>query len=603
MFFKKLMMFIASIILILLFGSNAKSAISDEEFILNFKQNIDNDASNCSPFYAISVSRVSMYKDDKNKYPQLQQKESEIVFQTLEYMMGREIYIFQIISEQFEEENNLKQIFINEFKSKYSETCAYIENPPIFLDRHIMSEFLDNFKMAKKEYVFISMVTSIMEKIIKNQESYNDNILSREIDIYMHENDMISILEDFPINEKKRFIDKNGILKSKKSTIKTKNNLTLIKDDVTKQVNSNSIYKYLEEKYTRNIPTADVEKFFELKKQIPVENAKRNRLQALDFLKKIRMEISGSQYLIVFNEMFFGKSELNKDNLTSVHEEEEKYAPLSFAEFTNLSNRFKRLSLEIPNSLFYVNYLYYSSLNISGEDYKIGVYKKISYVVHRKYNSFFSAENFELESMLEAINDQDSYSLFVNDTLTYANGRVLVKYRKSSYCNEANSILHNLDEKKSIYAFGDGTDVKEDHTDLAEYIHNNISSETCFDVEMKTRRNMNNYPELQKIHIITSNTLSLTDQTAGTQKRLQNLPFNSPLILHVDPKEQTLFLNSNKTKLFINGNQDRIIDHNIEKLIPFNPLSPNPFQIEIANNTFTFKIWNIAEALKHQKNY
>ena len=90
-----------------------------------------------------------------------------------------------------------------------------------------------------------------------------------------------------------------------------------------------------------------------------------------------------------------------------------------------------------------------------------------------------------------------------NITYYLYRNKILMKYDKSTYCNE----ISNLEESGYIYKFGYGIDLIQNDNKIANILHDNVSTEICKDVIVKARKD----DKKRRIHVVQSDYININD--------------------------------------------------------------------------------------------
>ncbi|MDR2766081.1 MAG: hypothetical protein LBB63_01280 [Holosporaceae bacterium] len=217
--------------------------------------------------------------------------------------------------------------------------------------------------------------------------------------------------------------------------------------------------------------------------------------------------------IIVFNEMFFSKTPLLREEICKILE--------LFFDF-----------IAGENLLMHCNFLYTLSskdpslINASRTNLENkSNYMKMLVGQHEDIASGYST--FLLNKFWNVLNNSQQYNLLMNQSCVVYKEQYLTTYNKSSYCTEADNLIIGPNSKMIspnayVYYFGNGLDAignAQQAPLLANVVLNNITSEICYDLELRTRYN-NQWNNLQgvhtksKLHIFTSNSYPVSGTNA-----------------------------------------------------------------------------------------
>lgn len=221
--------------------------------------------------------------------------------------------------------------------------------------------------------------------------------------------------------------------------------------------------------------------------------------------------------IVVFNETFFSKSILTKNEVDKIRE-------LFFKIVEN-----KKL-------IAYFNFLYQDEVAISPRERERIYeaidgdaqfdYKTLNIIKLPKTNFFQLVDNVTVKDILKNKEFADLYrqriirhaktlkgkyrSIF-NRTIACYQNRSLCHYDKSSYFGECPNDLINSDKSFYMYHIGAGQDkiIYSPYYQLANVVVSNISSEICYDIHWGIRKgnNWTNKKQPSKLHIFVSNTV------------------------------------------------------------------------------------------------
>ena len=113
-----------------------------------------------------------------------------------------------------------------------------------------------------------------------------------------------------------------------------------------------------------------------------------------------------------------------------------------------------------------------------------------------------------------------------NITSYFYNSNILMRYNKATYFNEIN----DLEQSNYIYKFGIGIDFVQGCSSVANMLHDNVSTEICRDVVVKTRK----YDKKRRIHIVQSDYININDY-------FNNLP-GYEVLIHSDSCNSCLYV-------------------------------------------------------------
>ena len=545
-----------------------------------------------TPFYAISVSRKTANDQD---YPKLSEHEQNIVFQAISFFSGQSNEFQKTLDVLVKQKIEQDSHFLHIFQQSYPEAVKILNNQTVDPDITFLTTYLNE----KKDFDYLFSKISLGELIGSSQ---NINDFRKKIEIYVQDNQEF-VQGLIPHNYKSVYLDESG----QQPKLKVEKNKIVFLTRVIDFIGNTKINNFLKEKVAK-ISKIDLEKFLQLQREhIADPNFQRrhnHKVEIFRYLTTIQHHMAHANYLIVFNEMFFGKSEPEKPTFKT-----EAYAPFLVEEFQTISQKIELLSKEIPSAIFHVNFLYEEAEKIDGKKYKENLRR---YINNKSFATqgrqvLFDESAISLEKMLASIDDDKGYQPFKNESLIYANGRVVSSYQKASYKDEANKILRALIEGKDskVYVLGSGVDEKKDRSPLGDFVNKMVSNQICYDLEIGVRKNLETYPVDGKIHIVVSNTLPLSLDNMHdllTKDRFNYLPESIPLIFHVDPNEQDMFLNPPKRYLSLNDFQIKKPE-NISHFVPHEPIYKRPFEIELGGSIFTFKFWDINAAFEKLQKY
>lgn len=300
-----------------------------------------------------------------------------------------------------------------------------------------------------------------------------------------------------------------------------------------------------------------------------------------------REKIQAHPCLIVFNEMFFSKD-----------------VPLSVDEFRAIERSLLEITRHHPNVLIHANFLYETVWSCKDEaEYRAFMAeqaRRVGEFSARTHKQIFESSKYPgyTEYTTQFAEYRPALNIIRNQSVVFWHGSPVTSYLKSSYRTEADGFLRDKlyelgTAEDEILAVTDSTPEKA----VATLLRNNISTEICYDLEIGVRKAMVTYPPTGKVHIVVSNTLSLA-QTG----RAANLPDNTPLIIHVDPKDQEILLRNETRAILLPDTQpvtsgDPLHADRFNQFTKAMPLTT--FRINLTgNNVFVFHIWDLRHCLE-----
>jgi hypothetical protein len=563
--------------------------------------------------YAIAIARETHEDTD---YPKLKKDERDLVFNALRFILNQENQLYEIFKCKIEEKQKLLEVGLGIYNNLYGVFLRFIEvDDKSESSIDVLREYLGqkkDFECLFNDELFkenLSLCKNIAEFRVTIQEA----IKTQEIAI-------AQIIKESTLNKAIYVLGENNLKVTKQGPCKFMIEKALV-DFISTEKISKFFTKLSQDKFeislkeTLNITdNSELDHFYDLKAKaqdnsLYFKNEFEETNRFIKQFSKMKDSIANSNYLVVFNEMFFCKSSNNKLDLTN-------YAPFFHEEFKELSSQIADLS-KIPNTIFHANFLHFEKNKITGKLYKqlvdftkqeLNKSQSIEIIKKSLAESFFDETSVYFSDVLEKVTDEKEYQVFKNMSSIYSQGEVLSSCQKLSYKDEANLLLPSVSlGEHALYLFGNGVDTAKSECnskDLCEAINKYISTEICFDLKLGIRKKLTGYPPEGKIHIVVSNTLPfpLTDPSMEVKENFEHFPENIPLILHVDPHEQDLFVkNPSKQTFFLDKQQIKTTSHDIYKIAqPQNLALHDPlysFQLGMCKNVFTFKIWNINAAL------
>lgn len=300
-------------------------------------------------------------------------------------------------------------------------------------------------------------------------------------------------------------------------------------------------------------------------------------------------KIKSHPCLIVFNEMFFSKDH-----------------PLTIESLEEKQNYIKNLTHKFSNILVHANFLFQDTLNFENEEkYKSFVNKQYrTFTMLHKFTEkeiFETSEKFTYEDYrVQFLETRDTLNIIKNQSFIYWNNTPLMSYLKSSYRNEADKYI----KEGAFYILGQGQDLiiydehisNADSCAMAKIVNKYLSTEICYDSNIGVRKSLKTYPANGKIHIIVSNTLSIDNQ-----ENVNNFSTKIPLLFHVDPKYQEIFINNENNVIFnpelVAESNDPFHKNKINQLVRATPIIT--FRLNLGlNDVFIFHLWDLNYLLK-----
>jgi hypothetical protein len=222
--------------------------------------------------------------------------------------------------------------------------------------------------------------------------------------------------------------------------------------------------------------------------------------------------IKNSPNIIIFNEMFFSKSD-----------------PLEFFPKMFILDRIKEISAKAPNVIFCPNFLYieHGALDNTAKLRAISNMKTKMTGSNKHASASYAVST--LINVAQPVDFPNCYHL-INRSYYLNNDKILTQYQKATYFKEADPLIIG---KSVLYDFGSGLDMKVSDGNLTNALLKNISTEICFDLDCKIRETngwKNTGSGQSNLHIIQSNTIDPQMNEVPTDR----------YIAHSDPK-----LNSN----------------------------------------------------------
>ncbi len=560
------------------------------------------------PLYAISVTRETI---DDADYPKLMPGERELVFQALLCILGQANNLSQLLDAHIARDEEFLKRTELEFRECYSEINQHDIEILNTFSPEILAKYLEEQareKASKREFFFWS--TELGIKYIEEHAQFNlQNVTLQNVNEFIQHNEqeiyallgqqgkpLIPFMDTKSVALKKDAFGHYMFAKQLLQSLSQKAISEFFCDRADTELQKRRAGVNLKHFFDLRAKVAKNRSFFDIRRQ--------EKDQLLRFIEaRISRQVKDNYCLVLFNEMFFGKTH---ESVT------ERYAPLSGEEFSEISDQIRALSKALPLAVFYVNFLSYD-MDILGRDYKQLILEKSQQWPkkpgERQQTLFFDESSISLAALIGKIRDEQTYHTFKNESLVYCDGDIISSYRKVSYKDEGNALLHlafQNDPKGALYLFGDGRDTSHKNTNINDY----VSTEICYDLEIGVRYRLGNYSPQGKIHLFLSNTLplSLTDSNREAQMRFNHLPIHIPLIFHIDPHEQDLFINPPMMNFFLNEDHPRETTHDIFKLNrqrnlrAFDPFTI-PIRFGIGGNVFTFKIWDLRAAFQQIERY
>lgn len=554
-------------------------------------------------FYAISLTRTALNNTD---YPKLNPMEKDVAIHLLRFVLAQPNNLPQLLDSNLEDNIKAEQNYLSKMSQDYEEQYFKISGYVIGSLDQSTSDVLIKYLQLKTGFAYFFNTEEVL-KLIN---------LKVKIPEFRHQ-----IAEYIIANEKEILIllqtkKANSFLNQAKSDyLRSTGGGYLFLERVLEFISTEEVSKFFAQKIEDTIGKAKLNYFFNLQAEhrehdyINLRYAEKDK--KLQFLERVKNKIVNSDYLIVLNEMFFGKSN-DKGN-------QQYYAPLLYDEFSEISKNIQDLSKIVPSAVFHVNFLHFDDKKMNGLEYKELVQERQNKWPKKlgepQEDSFFfgpgipSKSDMTIRSLLSNVKDDMEYSTFKNESLIYSHGRIVGSYQKVSYRDEANQLLRLVSPggDGALYLFGTGVDQKSEETQLATMVNNTFSTEICFDFNIGVRDRLKSYPPQGKVHIVVSNILPLS--LSEGSKDFNHLPDHIPLILHVDPHQQNLFLNSPNRDLFLSRPfSEEVSNNHLQKnkqndLILQESLFLKPFKLGIGNNVFILKLWDINTAIDQLKKY
>ena len=246
--------------------------------------------------------------------------------------------------------------------------------------------------------------------------------------------------------------------------------------------------------------------------------------------------------LIVFSENFFGRKIVRqkREFETLLKQHTGRFEDTIFAINYLCTEELNMTQKEILNIIngFNMNYMHNTIANI------INIFKeKISrmFCIQNK-NTMFSnyitrfESNIEAKDYLQLLHDQFKYSaenthvtILENITSYFYKHTIIMRYNKATYCDEVQDLKIDNRNEYYLYKMGNGEDITQINNELAELLHNNVSTEICRDLFCAIKKDYTN----ARIHIIQSDTIDM-------HKYLQNIPI-CDIIIHSDSNNGVVY--------------------------------------------------------------
>ncbi|MBY0280731.1 MAG: hypothetical protein K2W94_01065 [Alphaproteobacteria bacterium] len=537
------------------------------------------------PFFGVAVTRD--VENNPSDYTPLSQEESYFIFCLLNSLYGKEVREDEFMREieKIQTEKVRKYSFLREQEKErirvesLKEVEHKIRTKP-FLDKMIPR--LNKSAAFKSFFVLEAVHAPVLQKIveiillidnpIKLFEEVRKGLSGEELadeSLRMTAIQICEMLEFLPssphkVTQAKKILEEIFTIKN---SIRT-----LVEESFTE--NERFLLTSLE-MYQANFPS-----FFEAQKIKLFQQYKEVLERQLRGLREQLGGLNKFWSLVVFNEMFFSKT-----------------MPLSFEQFFNIKNYFIDFSALNPKAILQANFLKerYVETTAQGKALRLNVESYYYREMAKKIPGFFySSKVGDWGGYLEKIkqNGKDFLNIFNNINYTYWNRETLNFYEKSSYREEADTLL----QKEHLYTVGMAKNlplrVSGDASQIQHLIHENMSTEICYDLEMGVRKAFASYPRNLKVHVVPSNTLPIT------HRNIDNLPDNGSVIFHVDP-EYTELLVKNKFQVDVREAKPESELFNKFKHHKFIRKSPLlSFQIMTDNNLYTFSFWLLDQAIK-----
>ena len=150
------------------------------------------------------------------------------------------------------------------------------------------------------------------------------------------------------------------------------------------------------------------------------------------------------------------------------------------------------LSEECKNAIFYANFLYKSDQELSGEvKQKLRAYKTSVPALNKSSDKNVEWSVTKVGMGKDTVSETTN-NHFLNETSVVFRGKVISKYRKSTYCEEDDRLI----DDGYTYYYGLGKDEKEvglddAHEQVAELLNQYVYTDICWDVQQHVRKYLN----------------------------------------------------------------------------------------------------------------
>jgi hypothetical protein len=497
------------------------------------------------PFYAVTVTRTTPY-NEQTDYKFLLKHQSYLLFSILENALGGQDHFFikqleKVFSEEMKryEESKLLKLKVSEQISDQESELYKRLNEEIFEECINKDTLFDSLNKNQKIEVFEELKKKETNVLILEKEALFVNIQNKN----KLKNRLNYIKNNFPIEIEKK--------------------ISLILYEGSKEKQQFVEYWEKNENHYKDI----VGKHFSLYEEI-IEKIKQYKFY----------DLKNHWGLIVFNEMFFGKSVPIEKGLL------DEFVPIK--EFSKIN----------PNKIFHINFL----LNDIKKFLNQG--EKLKYIdQYRGDKKIFNWDEKEKDYnwYLSQFNNEDLIlKTLENISFSFLNGIILTSYNKSSYQMENDDDLKN----RVFYIFGNRQDsiVSED-SEVSWLLQEHLSTEICYDLECSIRNQFNSYPKKLTIHVVPSNTLPFKE------RHYLSLPNYGKVVIHADPVEKDFIYERSPViqagiSNLDNEMQELCIKYSTQKWIPIKENLLNktfpPIEFVLEGSFYRIKIFDLMEKLQ-----
>ena len=283
---------------------------------------------------------------------------------------------------------------------------------------------------------------------------------------------------------------------------------------------------------------------------VEVQNAMDKVYREFDTLAIIRK----TPKLIVFSENFFGRHVVRQKHEfeTLLKQHTSRFEDTIFAINYLCTERTDVPIAEVDRTINFIlaaNEFSNLSKSIYTYDENLNVLQKfLLSKVTPSFIDIISTLSLYLNSRFESYHNVDEYITYLNNIIQKAKSeylltnvlqnitsyfydrQILMQYNKATYYNEVDNLLMKNTQNYYLYKFGLGIDIISQLSKMSTILHDNVSTEICRDVVVKTRSR----DQKIRVHVVQSDYININDC-------FDNFP-EYEVLIHADSYNSCLYI-------------------------------------------------------------